>query len=158
MPKLANAILGLTSAIALLGGCGSDEPAQVDSNTGVDDGGSPTALFGSDDDQCPSITLANELTDEAALAAGVDCLFAEFDAGRAVIWDVMTPTVEGDPIYHRFHYDGETVLVVRDDRADTFGSGGVSAQRCDEVTRTNWVPEGSTNCAAVDHPGFPEAG
>jgi len=108
---------------------------------------------------CPSLVLTYDADDEARARAGTACFLDAVDAGTPLVWDVDVPTVEGDPIYHRFHFTGDDVLIVRDDRADTFGNGGVRAQRCATVTSEplEWLPVG-VDCEGVTHPGFPEAG
>lgn len=136
-----------------------DEPIPVEPDGGVGDtplGGVP--FFGGNDTICPSLTLFNDADDERAARSASQCFLDAVDADTPVVWDVSIPTIEGDPIYHRFHFTGDDIVIVRDDRADTFGSGTVQAQRCAAVTMNEfeWLPVG-IECDPIDHPGFPEA-
>ena len=133
----------------LLAACGSDE--YVDA--GLQDS---TIFFGTADQQCPTATLRNELDDPQVLQAATDCFFEKVDAGIAVVLDVDRATVEGDSIYVRYDFDGQTLLIVEDTRLDTFGAGSVNSQRCADVKPTDWLPEG-IDCEPVDHDGFAEA-
>lgn len=135
-----------------------DDPIPVEPDGGIGD--SPfgsVPFFGANDDQCVSPTLTNSADDGDLLSAAIDCFFAEYDADTPVVLDVSVPTVEGDPIYHRYLYDGEGVTIVIDNRADTFGSGAVIAERCETLAAGDFLPVGG-NCVDInDHPGFPEA-
>ncbi|MFT7648184.1 MAG: hypothetical protein ACI8Y4_002935 [Candidatus Poriferisodalaceae bacterium] len=71
------------------------------------------------------------------LAEGVDCFLAEYEAGRPTVWDVVTLTVEGDPIPYRLDYNGETATITTDTRADEFGSPNVDTEVCQSVERTS---------------------
>lgn len=126
--------------------CGSSTPSSF----------GDSAPFASNDDRCTSAMLRNELDDEQVLDTALDCFFAEYDAGIPVTIDIAVPTVEGDPILHRYRFDGEFVLIVIDSRADEFGNGSVGARLCDSVERGTRLPE-AVGCTNVDHPGFPEA-
>jgi len=117
---------------------------------------STTPIFGTEDTTCESVTLRNEDNDEQLLTQAVDCLLGEIDAGRPVTVDISAATVEGDPIYNRFAFDGERILIVEDNRADGFGRPEVQAQWCSGIATGVWVPEG-VDCEDADHPGFPEA-
>lgn len=137
----------------------TDEPIPVEPDGGIGDtplGDIP--FFGSNDTLCPSLVLTNDIDDPAKMRAAVPCLLDAVDAGTPVVWDVSIPTVEGDPIYHRFHFDGDEVVIVRDDRADTFGVGTVRAERCASLTwpEEERLPVG-VECVSAEHPGFPEA-
>lgn len=137
------------SVIVLIAACGSSAPRASQFGD--------SAPFGSNDDSCPSVRLRNEADDQEVLAAGIDCFFEEYAAGRAVTVDIDSPTVEGDSIYHRYRYDSEVVLIVEDARADEYGIGYIRARTCGRVERTDWLPEGY-DCTQISHPGFPEAG
>lgn len=113
-------------------------------------------IFGAEDTVCESVRLRNEDDDQAKATSATDCLLAEIEAGRAVTVDIASITVEGDPIYMRYVFDGETTLFVTDNRADAFGRGSVQASRCSSVQRSSWFPEG-VDCMPAEHPGFPEA-
>jgi hypothetical protein len=130
----------------LFAACGSVPPSQF----------GDSAPFASNDDQCASASLGNEPDDDIVLGRALDCLFTEYDAGNPVTIDIAVATVEGDPIFHRYRYDGETVLIVEDSRADEFGTGSVRARICEDIVRGRRLPE-SDNCERVSHPGFPEA-
>lgn len=120
------------------------------------DSASNEPIYGTEDTVCTSVRLANEDNDDAVLASAVDCLIAEVDAGRPVTVDIAAVTVEGDPIYNRFTYDGDRILIVEDNRADEFGRPVVVARSCAGISTGQWFPEG-TDCEPADHPGFPEA-
>jgi hypothetical protein len=137
----------------------SDDPIPVEPDGGIGDtplGDIP--FFGANDTLCPSLTLANDADDEQTARDAGKCFLDAVGAGTPVVWDVSIPTIEGDPIYHRFHFTGDDVVIVRDDRADTFGSGSVQAERCSSVSASDaeWLPVG-VDCTPTDHPGFPEA-
>lgn len=65
----------------------------------------------------------------------------------------MRYTVEGDPTYTRYDFDGERVTIVRDDRRDEFGLGGVSRLRCAELAFGPYLPDGIDCEAAESLPG-----
>ncbi len=132
------------SEVATAGGQGGDSVVAV--------------TFGADDSRCPSLTLSNDVDDEERARAGTACFLEAVESGAAIVWDVSVPTVEGDPIYYRFDVTGDDVLLVVDDRADTFGSGSVRAQRCGSVAaaQDEWLPVG-VDCAPTGHPGFVDA-
>ena len=113
-------------------------------------------IFGTADTVCESVRLLNEDGDLEKMASASSCLLGEIDAGRAITVDIATITAEGDPIYNRYAFDGESVLIVADDRADTFGNGGVRAERCASIQAGRFLPEG-IDCQSADHDGFPEA-
>ena len=136
-----------------------DEPIPVEPDGGIGDtplGGVP--FFGGNDTICPSLRLMNDPNDLGTAREASPCFLDAVDEGVPVVWDVVLPTIEGEPIYQRFHYTGDDVLIVRDFRADTFGSGGVRAERCASVAmgEADWLPVG-VDCVSTDHPGFPEA-
>ena len=139
---------------ASCGGDGSD----VAAGGSQGDASVVAVAFGADDGRCPSLTLSNDLDDEERARAGTACFLEVVEGGTPIVWDVSVPTVEGDPIYHRFDFTGDDVLLVVDDRADTFGSGSVRAQRCGSVAAAQgeWLPVG-VDCAPTDHPGFVDA-
>lgn len=136
----------------------SVQPVESDGGTGE----TPFAgvpFFGGNDDQCPSTVLSNSDDDQAVLQQGADCFLSEVEAGTPVVWDLSLPTVEGDPIFSRYLFDGEAVWLLGDSRADEFGRGTVSAQRCAGIEGANWEPVG-VDCVSTDYPGFsgfPEA-
>ena len=113
-------------------------------------------IFGTADTTCTSVVLSNDDGDEQILNRAVDCLFGEIEAGNVITVDFSIPTVDGDPIYYRYAYDGDTVLTVQDNRADEFGAPTILAQQCKSLERTDWTPEG-TDCVGIAHDGFPEA-
>lgn len=111
--------------------------------------------FGANDMECVSAVLRNELEDEVILAEFESCLLGEVEAGRPVTADVRALTVEGDPIWYRYSFDGELVLVIFDNRADTFGRGTVDAQECTGLEPAGGLPRGQ-GCVDITMPGFPE--
>jgi len=113
-------------------------------------------IFGTADTTCESVVLLNEDSDQDVLDAAVDCLFGEIDAGNPVTVDLDIPTVEGDSIYYRYAFDGETTLIVIDNRGDEFGAPIIRAEQCRRLVRTGWEPRGE-DCVGIDHDGFPEA-
>lgn len=139
------------------GGIG-DSPMPVEPDGGIGDSPLGTVpFFGGNDTICPSTTLRNELDDETVVATAVDCFMAAYEAGTPLVWDLSRPTVEGDPIYHRFFFDGESVTIVVDNRLDAFGSPQIDARSCGSVVRGAGMPEG-IDCTPIEHRGFPEAG
>lgn len=151
MPTLSSSDMmarfaALIIVAAVLGtSCSSDStPASVE------------PIFGTEDTTCTSVTTRNEDDDVQIIASAVDCLFAEIEAGRPVTVDIAALSAEGDPIYYRYAYDGERVLVVEDNRADEFGRPNVTSLSCARLERTGWVPE-RFDCLDADHDGFPEA-
>ncbi len=146
-PRFAASMVVAT--LAAIGGCGSDETA------GRWSGLDPS--FAANDDACPAVQLANEDDDQVLLAGAIDCLRSEIEGGRSVVADVAIPTVEGDPIYHRYAYDGEKVLVLVDSRADTYGSGSVTASECESLADVGTPPLGE-DCVSVEMPGVTRDG
>lgn len=106
-------------------------------------GGSCTERVRGVMDTCPDTQLANEADDAAVLATGAECFFAAYDSGESVRWLLEVLTVEGDPIYYHYSFDGTTVEIITDTRQDSYGSPDATMQRCDTVARTSWIPEGS---------------
>lgn len=124
------------------------------------DSGEATAsdepIFGTEDTACESVSTRNEDGDEELIEQVSNCLLGEIAAGRPVTVDIAALSAEGDPIYYRYAYDGDRVLIVEDNRADEFGRPNVVAKDCASVESTRWTPEG-VGCTDTDHPGFPEA-
>ncbi len=122
--------------------CGTDgEPADP-----------PAPVFGDTPGPCGVTVLTNDTGDEAALRTAVTCALAQLDAREAFMWDLLVPTVEGDPVLYRFESDGERVTIVTDNTRDEFGSRTVSVQVCETIGDTGFVPEG-VDC--VDGTGAP---
>lgn len=139
----------LATLAMLLSACGSDDGAGGD-------GVGEQISFGADDGKCASVKLRNELDDPEVLEVATSCFFSEVNAGNSVVIDIIHPTVEGDGIYLRYQFDGESFLLVQDSRLDAFGQGVVDAQRCDRIEATAFLPDG-VGCVPVDHRGFVEA-
>ncbi len=112
-----------------------------------------TKKFGNHAGPCVPTVLTNGNDAQPILAAGVACFFAEYEAGRAVVWDVSAATVEGDPIVSRYDYAGTTTIITTDYTFDHFGSGGVTEQRCTSVVPTEWLPVGA-DCSTSTGEGF----
>jgi hypothetical protein len=114
-----------------------------------------TKIFGEHGDPCKPTVLTNGSDDAELIKAGAECMLGEFDAGRAVTWDVIISTVEGDPIVTRYAFDGTIVTITTDYSFDNFGSGGVAEQRCTglAVTDIEWLPEG-VECTTSNGEGF----
>lgn len=112
-----------------------------------------TKVFGEHRGPCAPTVLNNGPDDQQTLSAGSACFLAEYDAGRPVIWDVLVPTVEGDPIVSRYDYDGTAITITTDYTFDNFGSGGVIAERWASVLSTNWLPDGY-DCTTTTGQGF----
>lgn len=146
-------VIGLVFAVTVLTACSRSQEAVGE----PDADGDQAVEFGEADGPCESAVLTNDVGDEKALRRAVDCFFGEVEAGNAVTIDIDQPTVEGDSIFLRYGYDGDTFLLVQDSRLDSFGSGGVDAQRCAELRPTPLLPEG-IDCRPVEHQGFTEAG
>lgn len=138
----------------------SEDPIPVEPDGGIGDtplGQIP--FFGANDDQCQSTILRNESTDQDKVTVGAECFLAELEAGNPVVWDLNQPTVEGDPIFIRHFFDGESIWILTDDRADEFGSGRTTSQRCESAELSNWGVAGAS-CVIDDSSGFagfPEA-
>lgn len=116
-------------------------------------GGDGSKVFGDRSEPCSSTVLTNGSDDDQKIDDGTECLMTEFEAGRSVVWDVLVPTVEGDPIPTRYAFDGDTVSITTDFSRDTFGGGGVDEQRCDGLRRTSRLPEG-VDCTTSGGDGF----
>lgn len=116
----------------------------------------PTKVFGEHAGPCAPTVLTNGNGDHSVLATGIDCFIGELRAGRPVVWDVLIPTVEGDPIVTRYEYDGISVVITTDNSFDNFGSGGVLEQRCVDIVATNWLPDGF-DCTTSPGVGFVES-
>lgn len=116
-------------------------------------GADGSKVFGERSEPCPATVLINGAGDDRKLKDGSDCLMAEFDAGRPVVWDVLVPTVEGDPIPTRFAFDGDVVTITSDFSRDSFGNSGVEQLRCAGLRRTDRLPEG-IDCRTSSGDGF----
>ncbi len=148
LPAIARAACTTLVGLALLAtACSSDV-----GNSSVGD----EPIFGTEDTACASVSTRNEDGDEALIEQVSDCLLDEIAAGQPVTVDIAALSAEGDPIYYRYAYDGDRVLIVEDNRADEFGRPTVVAKICAGVEATRWIPEG-VDCSDTDHPGFPEA-
>lgn len=112
-----------------------------------------TKVFGDHTSPCEPTVLRNGVDDPRILESGAACLLAEFEASRPVVWDVLLPTVEGDPILTRYEFDGATVTITTDHSFDTYGSGGVTEQRCTGIRPSGWLPEG-VDCTTSSGEGF----
>jgi hypothetical protein len=113
---------------------------------------SPAPVFGKTPGPCGVTVLTNDLGDEERLTAAVDCALAQVDARNAFTWDVLVPTVEGDPILYRFAGDGEMITITTDSTRDAFGSPSVLVQECETIDDTGFVPAG-VDC--IDAAGVP---
>jgi hypothetical protein len=104
---------------------------------------SPSApVFGAAPGPCGVTVLTNDAGDEASLRASVECALGQVDARSAFRWDLLVPTVEGDPILYRFVGDGELVTITTDTTRDAFGSPSVLVQECETIDDTGFVPLG----------------
>lgn len=110
-------------------------------------------VFGEQSSPCAPTVLTNDVDDREKAQAGSDCFFGEVNAGRAVVWDVLIPTVEGDPIPTRYEFTSGVTVITEDSTRDTYGQGFVRVQRCQDVQPTNWLPEG-VDCEGIDGDGF----
>lgn len=145
---MAHVLKAMIICALLLTACGSDDIGDDEPESAVS--------FGGEDQQCPSVKLANEADDQQVLQEAIKCFLAVMESGDPIVMDVDRPTVEGDSIFYRYDFDGASVLLVRDTRLDTFGAGAVEAERCESIVSTNGLPEG-VQCTPVDHPGFVDA-
>lgn len=109
-------------------------------------------IFGAIDGACGVTVLTNDVGDEDVLRTGVDCLIERFDNGEEVVWDLIVPTIEGDPILWRFEGDGAQIAIIEDNTRDAFGSGAVVIRTCAQIDDTGFIPAGS-DC--VDSRGEP---
>ncbi len=116
-------------------------------------GADGSKVFGAQTEPCQPTELTNSAEDEQRVENGAECFMAEYEAGREVVWDVLSLTVEGDPIPTRYEFNGETVTITRDASRDEFGPGGVDEQRCNGVRRTDRLPEG-IDCDPARGDGF----
>ena len=112
----------------------------------------PPPVFGEIDGGCGVTVLTNDVGDEDVLRTGVECLIERFDTGETVVWDLIVPTVEGDPILLRYEGDGEQITIIEDTTRDAFGSGAVVVRTCDQIDDTGFIPAGS---GCIDRPGEP---
>lgn len=124
--SLLQRLLVAAVALVLLTGCGNDQ----------------SKVFGGQSSACPPTVLTNDVDDAQKIDDGSACFFGEIDAGRVVVWDVLVPTVEGDPILIRYDFNGEVTIITTDSSRDAFGSGDVSVRRCEEIQPTDRLPEG----------------
>lgn len=112
-------------------------------------------VFGEFDSACPA---SQRLNQEEQFAA-VNCFLGEVDAGRAVVWDVLRTTVEGDPVPIRYEYDGTRVTIVEDTTRDQWGEGRVAARTCVgvRVGPIDGLPVG-VDCEKTGSTGFSDQG
>ncbi len=150
---MGNRVVVAVAAGFLLAGCSSATETSTEPSV-------PEAvpIFGTADTTCESAFISSDgdQADEALLEEAVDCLLTEIAAGNPVTVDIDIQTIEGDSIFYRYAFDGETILIVRDDRADEFGNNEINARRCEELSPTFQLPEG-VDCQGEAHDGFPEA-
>jgi hypothetical protein len=118
-----------------------------------DDAGDAGLEFGIQGEPCAPTVLRNEPDDEQIARAGSTCFLSEAEAGRPVVWDVLVPTVEGDPIPRRYDFDGRTFTITVDATRDEFGNSGVSVVRCEVVAAGRFLPEWS-DCDDASGEGF----
>lgn len=107
-------------------------------------GSSPSdvPVFGEPGVGCGVTVLTNDISDEGRLRAGVECLLGQVDADESVVWDLLVPTVEGDPILYRFDSDGTQITITEDTTRDEFGAGGAVVRVCDSIAGSGFVPQG----------------
>ena len=106
------------------------------------DSSAPAPFFGAQPGPCGVTVLTNDIGDDEKLRAAVDCAIDEVDALSIFTWDLLVPTVEGDPILYRFVGDGERVTITTDTTRDAFGSSSVLVQECETIDDTGFVPVG----------------
>lgn len=121
------------AAIVATGACSADNGPGT---------ATPAPVFGDTPGPCGVTVLTNDIGDDAKLRTAVDCAIAEVDARSIFTWDLLVPTVEGDPILYRFAGDGEQVTITTDTTRDAFGSPSVLVQECETIDDTGFVPVG----------------
>ena len=109
--------------------------------------------FGANDVQCESAAIDINHDYQLLFAKGEQCFLTQLSNGVPVVWDVVVPTVEGDPIFTRHIFDGEIIWFLRDARADKYGSPSVTALDCHDLDLNTLAYEGS-DCEPSDYPGF----
>ncbi len=109
--------------------------------------------FGANDVQCESAAIDINHDYQLLFAKGEQCFLTQLSNGVPVVWDVVVPTVEGDPIFTRHIFDGEIIWFLRDVRADKYGSPSVTALACHDLDLNTLAYEGS-DCEPSDYPGF----
>ena len=92
--------------VACDGDNGDDDDAAACSADNEPDSSAPAPVFGAQPGPCGVTVLTNEIGDDEKLRAAVDCAIDEVDARSIFTWDLLVPTVEGDPILYRFAGDG----------------------------------------------------
>lgn len=118
-----------------------------------DPGSAPAPVFGERESVCGVTVLTNDVEDELLLREGVDCLLDAVDARQPVVWDLLLPTVEGDPILYRFEGDGRQVTILEDATRDAFGRRNAVLRQCDSIEDTGFVPVGA-GCSAESGVSF----
>lgn len=121
-------------------------------------GGGGSIRFGGGESACPPTTAgAPHVNTAEDLALAADCFFSAVAASTAVTWDLARNSVEGDPIYTRYAFNGDEITIVVDARKDRWGPQRVTAQTCESVARgAAGLPEG-VSCRTTSHDGFVEA-
>ena len=112
---------------------------------------SEPSLFGAIGGACGVTVLTHGVGDEALLREGVVRLLDAVDAQRPFVWDLLVPTIAGDPI--RFQGDGQQVTIVSDATRDQFGRKDAVVRTCDSVEDTGFVPIGA-GCTTASVPPF----
>lgn len=113
---------------------------------------SPAPVFGESPGPCGVTVLTNDIGDTETLRTAVDCALGQVDARNTFTWDLLVPTVEGDPILYRFAGDGAQVTITTDTTRDSFGSPSVLVQECETIDDTGFVPLG---VGCIDAVGVP---
>lgn len=101
--------------------------------------------FGGFVEPCSASVLTNDVDDNQVLADGLACFLDAVETSTPVVWDLAVATVEGDPILHRYDFDGTATTITVDTTRDTFGAPTVDVQRCANVIDGRFLPEG-TEC------------
>ncbi len=110
--------------------------------------------FGANDKQCESTVIELDQDYHLRLAKGQKCFLEQVTGGVPVVWDYVSVTIEGDPIFSRRIFDGQSVWFLRDDRADSYvGLPSITVLACHDLDSSTWGEEGSA-CQPSDYPGF----
>lgn len=135
----------LLAPLLALGAC-SDSPREDAAPAPESAPGSePAPEAGEEDCGAYVVTFQNMRARPPDRIEKQQCLLDAFAAGEPAHLDVESPTVEGDPIYHRYTVVGPEIVEVRTDTThDRFGSPGIITERCTSLV----LVEGHLRAAA----------
>lgn len=104
----------------LLAGCGEEENGPGSSDGSVDR---------------PDMDQVVNTHGKVENADRLDGFVSHVDQGEKDRVQVVSYTIEGDPIYHTLEFDGTAIQFTLDSSKDQYGSGTVSSMACGSISK-----------------------